>query len=48
MRDYIESGESLKLSLALKSNTSKEWQACQQIITKMRNEVDTFGLIESG
>lgn len=47
-RDHIESGENPKLSLAPKPDTSQQWQARQQIIAEMRNEVDTFGLIETG
>ena len=47
-RDHIESGENPKLSLASKPETSEKWQARQQIIAEMRNEVDTFGFIETG
>lgn len=36
------------LSLAPKPDTSKQWQVQQQIVAEMRNEADTFGLIEIG
>ena len=48
IQDHIEKSEDLKLSLAPKLNTSKEWQARQQVVAEMRNEVDTFGLIKTG
>jgi hypothetical protein len=47
-RDHIESGEAPTLSIAPKPDTAREWQVRQQIIAEMRNEVDTFGLIEGG
>jgi len=47
-RDHIESGEAPILSIAPKPDTAAQWQVRQQIITEMRNEVDTFGLIEDG
>ena len=47
-RNHIESGENPILALAPKSDISKEWQVRQQILAEMRNEVDTFDLIESG
>jgi hypothetical protein len=45
-RAHIESGESPRLSIAPKPDTAGQWQARQQILAEMRNEVDTFGLIE--
>lgn len=36
------------LSLALKPDTAAQWRVRQQIIAEMRNEVDTFGVIETG
>ena len=36
------------LSIAPRPDTAQQWQARQQIITEMRNEVDTFGLLEAG
>lgn len=47
-RDHIESGEAPQLSVAPKPDTAGEWQVRQRIIAEMRNEVDTFGLIEAG
>jgi hypothetical protein len=47
-RDHIDSGEAPVLSIAPKPDTAKQWQARQQILAEMRNEVDTFGLIEAG
>jgi hypothetical protein len=47
-RDHIESGEAPALSIAPKPPTAHEWQVRQQVIAEMRNEADTFGLIESG
>ena len=47
-RDHIESGEAPALSIAPKPDTARQWQVRQQIIAEMRNEVDTFGLIEAG
>lgn len=48
IREHIESGAAPILSLAPKPDTANQWQVRQQIITEMRNEVDTFGLIETG
>jgi hypothetical protein len=48
VRDHIESGEAPILSIAPKPDTAAQWQARQQIIAEMRNEVDTFRLIEGG
>jgi hypothetical protein len=47
-RDYIESGEGPTLLVSLKPDTAHQWQVRQQIIAEMRNEADTFGLIEAG
>jgi hypothetical protein len=47
-REHIESGEAPALSVAPKPSTAYEWRARQQVIAEMRNEVDTFGLIEAG
>lgn len=47
-RAHIESGECPTLSIALKPDTAGQWQVRQQILAEMRNEVDTFGLIEGG
>lgn len=48
MRNHIESGEVLMLSLAPNPKTSRQWQTQQQIITEIRNEANTFELIETG
>lgn len=47
-RDPIESGAARVLSLAPKPDTAAQWRVRQQIIVEMRNEVDTFGVIETG
>jgi hypothetical protein len=47
-RNHIASGEFPALAIAPKPDTALQWQARQQIISEMRNEVDTFGLIEAG
>lgn len=47
-RDHIKSGAVPILSLAPKPDTANQWQVRQQIIAEMRNEADTFGLIETG
>jgi|SRR5450432_155063 hypothetical protein len=47
-RSHIESGVTPFLSIAPRPDTAQQWQARQQIITEMRNEVDTFGLLEAG
>lgn len=47
-REHIQSGEAPTFSIAPKPDTAREWQVRQQIIAEMRNEVDTFGLIEAG
>jgi hypothetical protein len=36
------------LVIALRPDTAHEWQVRQQILIKMRNKVDTFGLIKAG
>lgn len=36
------------LAIAPKPDTAKQWQVRQQVLAEMRNEVDTFGLIETG
>ena len=48
MRNHIESGEVPMLSLAPNPKTSRQWQTQQQIIAEMRNEANTFELIEIG
>ena len=48
VRKHIESGTTPLLSLAPKPDTSKQWQIRQEIIAEMRNEVNTFELIETG
>lgn len=45
-RAHIESGELPTLSVAPKPDTAGQWQARQRILAEMRNEVDTFGLLE--
>src|SRR5271169_484078 len=47
-RSHIESGVAPVLSIAPRPDTAQQWQARQQIIAEMRNEVDTFGLLEAG
>ncbi len=47
-REHIESGETPTLSIAPKPPTMQEWRVRQQVIAEMRNEVDTYGLIEAG
>lgn len=47
-RDHIKSGAAPVLSLAQKPDIATQWQMRQQIIAEMRNEADTFGLIETG
>lgn len=46
-RDHIESGEAPALSLALKPDIMKQWRVRQQVLAEMRNEVDTFGMVET-
>jgi hypothetical protein len=47
-RAHLESGEDPALLIAPKPDTHREWQARQYILAEIRNEVDTFGLIEDG
>lgn len=47
-RDHIHNGEAPVLSIAPKPDTVKEWQVRQQVLAEMRNEVDTFELVEAG
>jgi hypothetical protein len=47
-RAHIESGEGPTLSIAPKPDPAGQWVARQRILAEMRNEVDTFGLIEGG
>lgn len=47
-RSHIESGVAPVLSIAPRPDTAQQWQARQQIIAEVRNEVDTFGLLEAG
>jgi hypothetical protein len=47
-RNHIESGKLPLLSIAPRPDTAQQWQARQQIIAEMRNEVDTFRLLEAG
>jgi hypothetical protein len=47
-RVHIEGGETPTLSIAPKPDTAGQWQVRQRILAEMRNEVDTFGLIEGG
>ena len=46
-RHHIDSGEQPVLAVAPKPDTRNVWQARQQVVDEMRNEVDTFGLIET-
>ena len=47
-RAHLESGEAPTLLIAPKPDTHRQWQARQHILAEMRNEVDTFGLVEGG
>jgi hypothetical protein len=47
-RNHIASGEAPTLALAPKPDTMAECQVRQQVVAEMRNEVDTFGLVETG
>jgi hypothetical protein len=47
-REHIERGDAPQLLIAPKPDTAHEWQVRQQVTAEMRNEVDTFGLIEAG
>jgi hypothetical protein len=46
-RDHIESGDDPALAIAPKPDRRAVWEARQQVIDEMRNEVDTFGLVEA-
>jgi hypothetical protein len=46
-RNHIESGELPVLAIAPKPDNRNVWQARQQVINEVRNEVDTFGLVET-
>jgi hypothetical protein len=46
-RDHIESGELPVLAIAPKPDNRNIWLARQQVIDEVRNEVDTFGLVET-
>lgn len=48
IRDHIESGELPELAIAPKPDRRELWQARQEIVEEMRNEVDTFRLVEGG
>jgi hypothetical protein len=48
VRDHIDSGEAPMLSIAPKPDTVHQWRVRQQVVAEMRNEVDTFALIETG
>jgi hypothetical protein len=45
-RDHIESGEPPILAIAPKPDNRNVWEARQQVLDEVRNEVDTFELIE--
>ena len=45
-RDHIDSGEPPQLAIAPKPDNRQLWQARQEIVDGMRNEADTFRLIE--
>jgi len=47
-RDHIDGGEAPELAIASKPDNRALWQARQEVIAEMRNEVDTFRLIEGG
>jgi hypothetical protein len=46
-RDHIESGADPVLAIAPKPDRRAVWEARQQVVDEMRNEVDTFGLVEA-
>lgn len=43
---HIESGERPILAVAPKPDRRSLWEARQQVVSEMENEVDTFGLVE--
>jgi hypothetical protein len=47
-RDHVDSGEAPELAIAPKPDNRTLWQARQEVATEMRNEADTFRLIEGG
>lgn len=47
-RTHLESGENPVLELAPKPENRADWEARQQVVNEIRNEVDTFGLVEGG
>lgn len=46
-REHIESGNDPVLAIAPKPDKRAVWEARQQVIDEMRNEADTFGLVEA-
>lgn len=46
-RDHIESGSDPALAIAPKPDRRAVWEARQQVVDEVRNEVDTFGLVEA-
>lgn len=47
-RQHIESGELPELAIAPKPDNRALWQARQEVLAELRNEVDTFRLVEGG
>lgn len=47
-RNHIESGENPILRIASKPDNRSLWEARQLVVDEIRNEVDTFGLVEGG
>jgi hypothetical protein len=47
-RDHIDSGEAPELAIAPKPDNRTVWQARQEVVTEIRNEADTFRLVEGG
>ena len=47
-RDHIDGGEAPELAIASKPDNRALWQARQEVVVEMRNETDTFRLIEGG
>lgn len=46
MQNHIKSGKALILLIAPKPNTANKWQIHQQVIAKICNKIDIFGLFE--
>ena len=46
-RDHIESGATPTLMIAPQPDSRAVWEARQQVVNEIRNEVDTFGLVET-